>query len=427
MALMRRSPLAVLAALCLAAALAPAAPGRAEGPAPAPDPVAEQRKALDTARESLKDTQERRQRIAAEVDALKGESGKLQAALVVAAEKVRVLAPKVEERAGKLGELGESERQLKTSLVARRGVLGKVIAALQRMGRQPPPALLVRPDDALEAIRSAILLGAVVPEMRAEAEALGSDLREMTRVKGMIGQERDGFVREVGELDAERERITALIDERQKTLGRRQSDLAAEADRAGALARDVVDLEGLLARVEKEQAAAPPPTAAGGQDPSVAMLREAARLAPSLPFEQARGLLQVPAGGRRLTAYGQASDVAMSREGMTFSTEPGALVTAPSDGRVAYLGHFRSYGQLLILNVGDGYHVILSGMDRITVALNQSVLAGEPVGVMKAAGSGAISASRASRPVLYVEFRNGRGSIDPSPWWADARSEKVGG
>jgi hypothetical protein len=59
---------------------------------------------------------------------------------------------------------------------------------LQRIGRDPPPALLVSPEDALSSVRSAILLGAVVPEIRAETEALAGDLKELAALRQAIAR-----------------------------------------------------------------------------------------------------------------------------------------------------------------------------------------------------------------------------------------------
>ena len=104
-------------------------------------------------------------------------------------------------------------------------------------------------------------------------------------------------------------------------------------------------------------------------------------------------------------------------------------VTSPSDGWVVFSGNFRSYGQLLIINVGGGYHVLLAGLERISVELGQFVLTGEPVGVMgrdATLGHSFIASGPSDRPVLYVEFRKDGNSIDPTPWWASAE-EKVRG
>ncbi|GLK78869.1 murein hydrolase activator EnvC family protein [Methylopila turkensis] len=417
----------LLRACALGAALA----ASHAAPAQEPPQAFDQRRALDEARETLKRAEERRERVAAEVEALRGESGKLQEALIAAAASIREREPQVSASESKLSELSESERQLRQSLLARRDVLAEVIAALQRMGRKPPPALLVRPRDALEAVRSAILLGAVVPDMRAEAEALGSDLREMVRLKGMMTDERDRLAREIEGLGAERARLEALIEERQRQLGQRQSDLAAEASASQTLGRQVLDLEALVGRVEREaaeaRAAAELAAKAERRKGDADSLRQAARLAPAAPFESTRGKLPLPVAGRRLSDFGRADASGGHAQGLSIAARAGAPVSAPCDGWVVYAGPFRSYGQLLILDAGGGYHVLLAGMERITVGLKQFVLAGEPVATMRGDPSGAERAAGESRPVLYVEFRKNGGAIDPSPWWAGVPGEKVGG
>ena len=94
---------------------------------------------------------------------------------------------------------------------------------------------------------------------------------------------------------------------------------------------------------------------------------------------------------------------------------------------MVYAGAFRSYGQLLILNAGGGYHVLLAGMDRISVDLGQFVLTGEPVAVMGDGSQAATVTTEPKQPVLYVEFRKDGTPIDPSPWWATNEGEKVRG
>ena len=104
----------------------------------------------------------------------------------------------------------------------------------------------------------------------------------------------------------------------------------------------------------------------------------------------------------------------------------GAQVTAPCDGWVVYAAPYRSYGQLLILNAGGGYHILLAGMERISVDLGQFVLTGEPVAVM-GSGSQIASGPGSGQPVLYIELRKDGTPIDPSPWWAPSDNEKVRG
>src|SRR5262249_31305667 len=130
--------------------------------------------------------------------------------------------------------------------------------------------------------------------------------------------------------------------------------------------------------------------------------------------------ISLPVAGRFARLFGENDGNGGVMHGDTVTTQSGAIVTAPSDGDVLYAGPFRSYGQLLILNAGDGYHVVLAGMGRISVATGQSVLAGEPVGVMGEAKVASTSASGIGNtgPELYVEFRKDGKPVDPAPWWA---------
>src|SRR5690606_17130200 len=127
-----------------------------------------------------------------------------------------------------------------------------------------------------------------------------------------------------------------------------------------------------------------------------------------------------PVAGRILHRFGSPDEIGSRRSGDTLQTQSGAIVTAPSDGTVLYSGPFRSYGNLLILDVGDGYHVVMAGLGRLNVHPGQTVLAGEPVGSMEEVQLASASSNDATgSPKLYVEFRKDGKPIDPAPWWVD--------
>jgi septal ring factor EnvC (AmiA/AmiB activator) len=161
----------------------------------------------------------------------------------------------------------------------------------------------------------------------------------------------------------------------------------------------------------------------------LAALHDPGRLAPALAFAAAKGRLPLPVNGVRIKEFGAPDGLGGTEKGLTVAARPGAQITAPCDGWVVYAGPFRNYGQLLILNAGSGYHVLLAGMDRISVDLGQFVVTGEPVAVMGGGGSQMPAALAASsgRPVLYVEFRKDGTPVDPGPWWATIDGEKVRG
>ena len=147
-----------------------------------------------------------------------------------------------------------------------------------------------------------------------------------------------------------------------------------------------------------------------------------------MPFPALKGQIALPVTGKISRRFGADDGNGGVMLGDMVATQSAAIVTAPSDGSVLYAGPFRSYGQLLILNAGDGYHVVLAGMSRISVAPGQSVLAGEPVGAMGEARIASVSAQPPgnAEPELYVEFRKDGKPVDPAPWWADRHSGRTG-
>jgi len=167
-----------------------------------------------------------------------------------------------------------------------------------------------------------------------------------------------------------------------------------------------------------------------GETTKVALLSPG-RLKPAMPFAETRGKLARPVSGRQIRAFGGKNDFGENAKGISIATRKNAQVTSPVDGWVAYADEFRSYGQLLIINAGGGYHILLAGMQRIDVGVGQFVLAGEPVAVMGV--SKRRNGGQADRPgrtlpnqTLYVEFRKDGRSINPGPWWAKS-PERVQG
>ena len=142
------------------------------------------------------------------------------------------------------------------------------------------------------------------------------------------------------------------------------------------------------------------------------------RIKPIVPFSDARGKLPLPAQGRRALAFGERTQFGGQSKGIVIETRYSAQVTSPCDGWVVYAGEFRSYGQLLIINAGDSYHMLLAGLSQIDVQPGQFVLTSEPVGIMGAGQKNSSSAIPVSGPVLYVELRKEGRPIDPNPWWA---------
>ena len=428
---------ASLATLSLSPATAQTAPPTQQATAVSPDDIKQREQELEAAREQQRKATELQQKLKADIATIGQDRSKLNQQLIDIAAQVRGVETRIGDAEARLRPLDSREQQIRSSLDSRRSEIVEVLAALQRAGRRTPPALLVRPEDALQSLRTAMLLGSVVPELRGRAEKLAADLGELVALRKNIATERDALALDRDKLKDDQIRLAALVDERQRKQSTIEKDMETEGARAITLSRQVDSLQGLIAKMEQDlksaaKAAATAslqgaPAAPNGK-PNVGALKDPARLSPAIAFASAKGLLAFPVNGTRIRDFGGSDGAGGVQKGISLAARAGAQVTTPCDGWVVYAGPFRSYGQLLILNAGGGYHVLIAGMERISVNIGQFVLTGEPVATMGSASQVAsILATSASQPVLYVEFRKDGTPIDPGPWWAANEGEKVRG
>ena len=427
----------------------PAAPAAAEqGP---PDPAADLALRRDSTRSELEAlsktitlSRERAEALEQTIAEIDKSNAALRDAIVESARKRQELERQIADGERKLNELRAKEDVVRRSLRGRRGVLAEVLAALQRMGRNPPPAILVTPEDALASVRSAILLGAVVPEIREQTESLVADLKALANIRNGINAQRGELTAAMTASVEEERRMSMLVAEKETLRQQNATELAAEQRKAGELASQATNLEGLIASIENEissvrEAAA----AARAQEEERRRMteaeREAARerarsavpdknrIAPAYVFSELRARLAYPVAGSLVRRFGDADGTGHSLQGIMLETNAGALVTTPADGWIVYAGSFRSYGQMIILNAGDGYHIVLAGMESVGVRPGQFVVAGEPVATMgaKRVASAAALALETDRPTLYIEFRKDGKPVDSRPWWTAAEVGKA--
>jgi murein hydrolase activator len=426
-----------LAGLSLSSASAQTAAPAPPATAASPEAIKQREQELEAARAQQKSAAEAQQKLAADIAAIGQDRSKLNQQLIDIAAQVRNVETRIGDAESRLRPLDSREQQLRGSLDSRRSEIVEVLAALQRAGRRTPPALLVKPEDALQSLRTAMLLGSVVPELHARSQKLADDLGELVALRKNIAAERDQLAVDRDNLRNDQTRLAALVDERQRQQSSVEKDMAAEGARAIALSRQVDSLQDLIAKMEQDSKSAAKaaaaaslqgtPAAANGA-PNPAARKDPARTSPAIAFASAKGSFALPVNGSKIREFGGSDGSGGVEKGISLASRPGAQVTTPCDGWVVYAGPFRSYGQLLILNAGGGYHVLIAGMERISVNIGQFVLTGEPVATMGTKSQVAsILAANASQPVLYVEFRKDGTPIDPGPWWAANEGEKVRG
>ncbi|MBL4785842.1 MAG: peptidoglycan DD-metalloendopeptidase family protein [Cohaesibacteraceae bacterium] len=368
-----------------------------------------------------------------EITGLQSDRAGLRLNLITLARTIDELDEDIAIRETRLATLFEDEVDTRGRLHDQRYTLGRIVGALQRIGKNPPPALVVKPRDALAAVRSAIILGAIMPNLRSKAAALAKDLNGLITIRRRIGDESTLLSERVAKLNDDRSRMNLLLETKRN---QEQIVLASRTNQAKQLEIIVTRSTSLnelirtlekdldivqrkeLERKQQEQLARTPLT----QEEKLTAMKDMSRMAPAIPFDKTRGLLPKPVRGVQLASFQRnTKDRGRFASGIRIATRNGAQVTSPCDGWIVYAGDFRSYGKLLIIDAGNDYHVVLTGMETLNVTQKQFVLTGEPVGNMRTTRVASVSALNPDtiRPVLYVEFRKGGVAIDPAPWWIE--------
>ena len=414
----------------------------------------EAKERLDETEQELQSSRIKAEGLTKDLVILAEERARLNGGLIEAGKRVQASEAKLSETESKLAELTEQVTVIQSSITERKVAIVKMLSAMQRIGRTPPPAIVTRRDDALAVVRGAMLLADVFPELKYQADNLSHELEGLVTIENAIRTQRDEQKREAEKLAAEQGRLDRLLEEKKTKHAQGEVELVQVRQSTEQLAGEVTNLNELIERLgveiakaevaqydaeiaaekalrkrlQQEVMATPANENVVEIKPESTKLAFAspARLKPALPFDQVKGTLRLPAQGQQLKAFGDTDTDGTTLKGISLKTREEARITAPADGWVVYAGPFRSYGQLLIINAGGGYHLLIAGMSRIDVSLGQFVLAGEPIAVMGRPATSSVSGDQSSSPVLYVEFRKDGRPVDPGPWWAEA-SEKVQG
>lgn len=447
---------------------------------------------LEAKQSALKETKSQENTLKQDLELIRKQRARLNKQLIDTGALISKSEAQLSEIESRVGELEAQKKLLKGSLDQRHASISKLLSALQRMGRNPPPVMITERKDALRMVRSAMMIAAVFPEMRDQAVDLADRLKGLVRVMTDIKKEGARLKAESDHLATMRVRLSGLVVEKKQKITDRQRELRTVRRAAVEISESVNDLNELIAKLdatvkrnsslanyEAKIAQQSTTSSNGAQSPSagniagqqgpapgfaalpksgekerkIAGLRPSIRptappiaeLAPSsrslvpgrsdriepvIPFAKARGKLPKPAHGKRILSFGEKTQYGGKSKGMVLETRAFGQVISPADGWVVYAGKFRSYGKLLIINGGGGYHILLAGLSRIDVEPGQFVLAAEPVGAMRGTpqrGQGnAQTIAQTNAPVLYVEFRKAGKPINPDPWWAKSRLKVQG-
>jgi septal ring factor EnvC (AmiA/AmiB activator) len=286
------------------------------------------------------------------------------------------------------------ETALSLRLEAKREQVSRLLGALSGMGAEPGPLQLLHPQGPVGMARAGMMLADVSGALHAEVDALRAELQEVADLRNL--QERAARTLGRGLVAAQDARIT--LSQAMAERGPLPTRFIDDPDRLRLMIEDADTLDAL----------------ANGLAPDLNLdgaLRD---------FGATRGQLALPVIGQVLRRAGEEDAAGIARPGILIATRAQALVTAPWSGTIRYLGPFLDYGNVMILEPGAGYLLVLAGLGTVFGTLGEIVNEGAPLGLM--GGSDHVESNLVSgTETLYIEIRQGGVPVDPGEWFVDAK------
>ncbi|MFN4156793.1 MAG: murein hydrolase activator EnvC family protein [Gemmobacter sp.] len=290
------------------------------------------------------------------------------------------------------------ETQLALRLDAKSARVAQLLGVLTQLEAQPGPLLLLHPSGPLGMVRSGMILSDVTPALQAEVDMLRAELTELRDLRDLQTGAAATLAEGLTRAQEARTALSQAISDRAPLPRPYTADPAA--------LQNLVDS---AATLEAFAASLPPLPEADGA------IRD---------FASMQGLLPAPARGTLLRRAHEADAAGVRRPGMALATRPQALVTAPAPGTIRYRGPLKDYGNVIILEPGGGYLLVMAGLGSVFGETGEVVAAGAPLGLM--GGSDPAAQDFASidgtgareTETLYIEMRRGTRPEDPAPWFA---------
>ncbi|WP_230631778.1 murein hydrolase activator EnvC family protein [Sphingomonas sp. Leaf37] len=266
--------------------------------------------------------------------------------------------------------------------------VARLLAALTALARRPTMVAIAQPGSVDDLVHVRAVLGGALPIVQAKTQSVR---RQIARTRAL---QHDAIVAAAAlrtgraELEASRVELARLEANHRQRSRMLVRGAMSESDRALALGERARDLVDSLDEGDVAQATAVDLAGLVGPLPRP--------LAPGavLPVPLA-GAYRLPVRGRLVTGFDEISAAGVRSRGLTFAVSSGAQVVAPAAGVVRYARPFRGYGTIVIVDHGDGWTSLITGLASAGVVVGQRLPTGAPLGI----------ASRSEEPRITVELR----------------------
>lgn len=350
---------------------------------------------------------------------------KIRQELIVVSKQAQQQQQTLADLEHKLNELEETEKAKIQTLAMQQKEIGGLILILVRISSSPPEALAFSQNSIVDIVRTAILVETTIQQLHERSSVLQKELGNLQQIRLQITNQHLQINQSAQNFALVEQKLSTLLAQRQQWNNLPSSERQNFIDRVNKLTQDAKDLRELLVKFSELP---PAPDLTVGIDietlkPSNPQSNSSASVV-SLRLEKPKNFqnfptrpstLTPPVQGKIVGFFNKAYDTSEILRGLFIETDNGAPVLAPFDGQVKFRGQFRSYGEILIIEHGRGYHTVIGGLGKIDAEIGQWFLSGEPIGVM-----GNI---KNRKPRLYFELRQQGQPIDPLPWLNFQRKE----
>ena len=353
--------------------------------------------AEEKARKEAEALRKQRQSVTSEIT-------KLQNSLKKIARETRIYERDAQKLAKQKRKIEINIARLNASIKTDNEDLLDLLSALQRLEASPPPAMILRPDNAITSAQSGQLMTALTEQLNQRTKTLKIQLESLSQEKEKADATQKQINANSTQLKKRRTQTMALVKTKsnlQKSIDKQRAEKEATVIK---LAKEAETLKDLLEKLRLEAMAVVPRV-----KPQKGQGRALTTSPVSLPkgvtsFAKAKGRLNLPVEGRVKHRFGG------GEKGLTFLAQSEGQVLAPYAGRVEFAGPFKNYDQVVILAVGDGYYILLTGLGQIYAETGETVRQGDPIGVLPY--------NREGNDELYLELRKNGQTLDPAPWLA---------
>lgn len=321
--------------------------------------------------------------------------------------RIAELAEHQQEADARLAKLQSEATRIKSEVDRQQVLLAKLLRQQYFHGEQDYLRLLLQGQDPNQAVRDLYYYGYISRERAAWLTALRQNLDRLEDTSRQAEAEAVDAARIREQQAQQRERLVREQEARKKVLAKVSREVARQRKEIGKLQRDEARLARLVERLSRLVTPKPQPESPA---PGVKNLQVPESMPDARRFTHLKGQLRLPVRGELANRFGSPRiDGGTSWKGLFIRSPEGEPVRAIASGRVVYADWLRGFGNLMILDHGEGYMSLYGNNESLLKQVGEAVRGGDVVASVGNSGGNPDSG-------VYFELRHKGTPLDPLNW-----------